>query len=825
MTTGNVFGGSQGEAAPNIFNQPADDYNPVFHLANINEADVTIGTEGSATGPRIYGSVYGGGQDGHMRRDAKVTVFSGEIGNAYNDANKTAVGTSDLNNLQWEQRGNVFGAGSGFGLYSFDYNHNGKTYTDTNGNGRYDDGEPIDTYEYGGTTYYDMGVSYLAGCVARYSEVNIKGGIIHRNVYGGGSVAGTGEPKFGYQTYEPYKKGDPDHGQGTQSQSTVTVSGGTIGESGYGGNVFGASRGNETLLEVDERLTTTIWAKVNILGGTIWSDVYGGGELGTVKQDTEVNLVGGTINGSVYGGGKGTSEVAADIGSTLPSPPNLGGNTSVYLNGSTETGATNDCKVRGNIFGCNNINGTPKGHALVHIYKTVGYDDSHKKSAAKDNTTYDVAAVYGGGNMAAYVPASNSDYAEVIIDGCDLTSIAYVYGGGNAASAPATRVTVNGTYEIGTIFGGGNGKDALPNGDPNPGAHVGLMTYPNTAGDAYSTKAERAANYGYGTGKAHVIVYGGTVHEVYGGSNTKGNVRVEARATLEDQEDCDFNLGEAYGGGRNAEMDGDAVLEVGCIKGLDRAYGGAANADVNGDVVLNITNGTYGQVFGGNDMGGNISGSITVNIEETGCRPIIIGELYGGGNEAAYTAPTGGNYPVLNIKSFTSIGTVFGGGYGEAAVITGNPEVNINVVTGKYRNTVVADGAMVVGSSVKNPGDSGYDASTGFSIPAHQAGTIGNIGTVFGGGNAAKVIGNTNVNIGTRVGDEVYGVVAVATGADVTAYYTRSGDTYTAATGTAVAGTTYYEKKKVAVRIVGNVFGGGNKAEVTGDTNVIIGKE
>ncbi len=40
-----------------------------------------------------------------------------------------------------------------------------------------------------------------------------------------------------------------------------------------------------------------------------------------------------------------------------------------------------------------------------------------------------------------------------------------------------------------------------------------------------------------------------------------------------------------------------------------------------------------------------------------------------------------------------------------------------------------------------------------------------------------------------------------------------------------MAGTTYYEKKKVAVRIIGNVFGGGNKAEVTGNTNVVVGKK
>ena len=785
MTTGNVFGGSQGEAAPNIFNQPADDYNPVFHLANINEADVTIGTEGSATGPRIYGSVYGGGQDGHMRRDAKVTVYSGEIGNAYNDANKTAVGTSDLNNLQWEQRGNVFGAGSGFGLYSFDYNHNGKTYTDTNGNGRYDDGEPIDTYEFGGQTYYDMGVSYLAGCVARFSEVNIKGGIIHRNVYGGGSVAGTGEPKFGYQTFEPYKKDDPDHGQGTQSQSTVTVSGGTIGESGYGGNVFGASRGNELLLEADERLTTCIWTEVNVEGGTIWSDVYGGGELGTVKQDTEVNLTGGEIYGSVYGGGKGTSAVAADIGSTLPAPPVLGGNTSVFLNGSTATGATNDCKVRGNIFGCNNINGTPKGHALVHIYKTEGYDDSHKKSAAKDNTTYDVAAVYGGGNMAAYEPKSDAEFSEVIIDGCDFTSIQYVYGGGNAASAPATYVKVNATYEIGTVFGGGNGKDNLPNGDPNPGAHVGYKADGSTS---------------YGTGQAKVDALGGTIHNVFGGSNTKGNIRSEAVAFLDQQDDtCPLVLGEVYGGGNEAYMEGGSSLKLGCISSLKNLYGGANDAPVGGDINLTVTSGRFERVFGGNNKGGTISGSITVNIEETGCHPIIIGELYGCGNKAGYSATT--MQPTINVKSFTSIGRVFGGGLGETAIVEGNPILNVNVVPGEKKDGEPTDTEFFDAEGnfkgwnieFKDGTDPDVVTST-VSLPTHTKGEIGAIGTVFGGGNAAKVDGNTSVNIGTEE------------------------------TITYISGDDHTPKTVIGANIVGNVFGGGNAAEVTGNTDVKIGK-
>lgn len=42
-------------------------------------------------------------------------------------------------------------------------------------------------------------------------------------------------------------------------------------------------------------------------------------------------------------------------------------------------------------------------------------------------------------------------------------------------------------------------------------------------------------------------------------------------------------------------------------------------------------------MFGGNNLGGAVRGKITVNVEETGCQPIRIDELYLGGNEAAYS--------------------------------------------------------------------------------------------------------------------------------------------------------------------------------------------
>jgi hypothetical protein len=109
---------------------------------------------------------------------------------------------------------------------------------------------------------------------------------------------------------------------------------------------------------------------------------------------------------------------------------------------------------------------------------------------------------------------------------------------------------------------------------------------------------------------------------------------------------------------------------------------------------------------------------------------------------------------------------------------------------------------------------------------------MGAIHTVFGGGNAAKVIGNATVNIATAA--EVYIVKQVTAGEALPeGCYTRSGAgttvdpfVYTTATSTASADVTYYEKKKVlGVDIRGNVYGGGNNAQVTGNTNVTIGKK
>ena len=859
---GMVFGSSRGD-----INKPGERDD---HTAWVYDTYVTIGTSGSDEGPDIKGSIYGSGENGHTFNNAEVAVHSGTIGVAAD--------------ASYPYRGNVYGGGCGTDKY----------YSDTS----------LETHDGNGDTY-----NPLAGIVYGNTTVTIDGGTVVRNVYGAGAMGSVG-------------KKDANGAIIGGGKTTINVSGGTIGVSGTvgDGNVYGAARGdlNDDTNGLAEVKNTEVNIKpneiggkpeanikgsvfgggeagivkgavaVSMTGGNVLHDVYGGGALAHTNTDnwgtdtwaagkssasniTTVNLTGGTVTGNVYGGGLGRMAVgeSGQPGYEPAIEAKVYGNTSVDLNNGVDD-AAKGCIVKGSIFGCNNMSGSPQGTTTVHICKTqregatritnTEFDLTAKVKGTKTNgefdpSSFDIKAVYGGGNMAAFEPVELTTVStNVIIDGCERTSICQVYGGGNAASTPATSVTINGTYEIGELFGGGNGKDDIVKNDvslPNPGANVGYKDYSEyyqegttwkvrDKSDA-TTKADRlASSYVYGTGVATVNVFGGLVHRVFGGSNTKGNVRQTALTLLDENSGCEFCVDEAYGGGKSAPMDAEAKLLMACIPGLTAAYGGAEAAAIQGNVTLNITNGTFDRVFGGNNLSGTISGSITVNIEEVGCKPIKIGELYGGGNQAGYSVygydndgkpkESGSRLygdPQVNVKSFTSIGDIYGGGYGNSAIMVGNPTVNINEAYGRWYN----DNESVVGEDAKTSGN--------YPIPSHAKDKIGSINNVFGGGNAAKVIGNTNVNIGTLATVSVrdYVVKDVTVGASVEGLYTRSGAgtvaspyKYTAATGTAVAETTYYEEKDVEKDVIGadirgNVYGGGNNAEVTGDTNVNIGKK
>ena len=838
--TGYIFGAGKGDQRI-FFNKET----------NVDRTFVNI------EGGRVYGSIFGGGEDGHVFQNTTVNIGK-------TDGTDPTIGTTGTSYVD----GNVFGGGRGFG-----------------------------------------GEALTAGNIGGSVELNIKGGKILGSVYGGGRLASVGyglylvdeEITEDGKKIKPYGILRPDDqydgsymNPSTETASTyynkgrgyitINISGGIIGNDAEyiynptdaqkakipytsfdyqnhlqytkGGNVFTGGMGR--LYGLDNSTLLTLWPKLgkckqttlNMTGGTVKSSVYGGGEIGAVAQNATVNINGGTVGtkvvdstdankyyyfGSVFGGGKGSTDNITYPNGTaeadkipITEAGTTGGNVLVKLNETVASDEEAKGAIVNQVFGCNDMNGSPKGNVTVHVYATQSPDgDDISTKPTKGTETFDVMAVYGGGNLAAYEPTDlETGKTTVIIDGCGLTSVRQVYGGGNAASTPATDVEVNGTYEILELFGGGNGFDKLPNGDSNPGANVGYKDY-HLVEEQFPTKEDRVsgdafAPYRYGTGLATVNIKGGTIHRVFGGSNTKGNVRETALTMLEEVSAggvplCGFCVDEAYGGGKSAPMDAEAKLLMACIPGLNEVYGGAEAADIHDDVTLTITNGTFNRVFGGNNISGTISGKITVNVEETGCRPVIIGELYGGGNLAAYsiygyndddTPKESGDDPfddpVVNVRSFTSIGAVYGGGYGTGAKMIASPTVNINESLGTPDNYPTSGDYYnengFAGRTITL--DAGKPTEHTVTLPAHTKGKIGAIGDVFGGGNAAEVKGNTTVNVGTL-----------------------SENTFVSlADDDSTPNTDESKSTVVGVDIRGNVYGGGNNAEVTGDTHVTIGK-
>ena len=525
-------------------------------------------------------------------------------------------------------------------------------------------------------------------------------------------------------------------------------------------------------------------------------DVYGGGALANLFGNSVVNLLGGSLT-NAYGGGLG--QLAADAvgteGEPGYQPAKVAVEALVYGDATTTLKGS---IVTGSIFGANNVNGTPKGHVKVHVLKTMSRGQANRNVTGNENN-FDVKAVYGGGNKAAYDPINNSEKAEVLIENC-YNSIAYVYGGGNAAPVPATDVQIYGADAIDNAFAGGNG--AGQSTDPsaanyNPGADIGYKDY------------TRDEEHKYGSGETHITIYGGTINNVYGGSNTLGYIRTHAYVDIpETTSGCELHVGDVHAGGNQAEMFCGGSVTLACSEGADVVYAGANAADIHGDIDLFISSGTYGKVFGGNNQSGNVYGHINVTIDETGCWPVMIGELYACGNEAPYSVygyngdgscKTSGDPiykdPEINLISFTRIGKVFGGGYGEKAVVYGNPTVNVEPITGKFANWKDSEnmdsdwhGTPIY---ILEENDKRVENTSEITITHGQ---IGSIGTIYGGGNKGAVYGNTNVLIGTKT------------------------------TNKHVSGNDKTTEEEVAVTITGNVFGGGNEAIVSGDTKVQIGE-
>ena len=902
-----VFGSSRGDI----------DEPDAIHdkLAWVYDTDVTIGTEGSETGPTVNGSLYGGGENGHVyngtvgKMDEYYSYrgnvygggcgtdlyYSGEIpvghtehdgeGDKYNPIAGIVRGNATVIINGGSIANNIYGAGSmgkvggntsvtintsgtiGVNGNNDDGNVYGAARGEINLTGKIPEGDKPEDYSCvtnssveikKGTVLGNVFGGGKAGIVKGNVDVTVSGGVVKNDVYGGGALANTNmdnwntsgsdtkyeevtglavetyrvkEMAIGVSVTSPTQLYIYDSGESKYVAATgTTVEGVVYYEKLSGAPVAGYYTYNEST-EKYEKVTSSV---ATADGSTTYYKKMVKGDWvttppkdGTKYYTTAVSLTGGLV-GNVYGGGLGNSSIAANVYGDVTVTVNKGvtdDTKGVAFIQQMETATIGETvyptpiPVSGRVFGCNNHNGTPTGNVTVHVYSTRQLDNNNNilpgHGSSDRKYSYEIQSVYGGGNQADYLPAAGKK-SQVIIDGCNETSIEKVYGGGNSAVVPETDVQINGAYDIGYAFGGGNGDKPIKKADgiwyENEGAIV--------------------------IGLASIVCQGGKIGQVFGGGDSKGSCGNTNAVTAEAKDEqgnpyCPLHITRLYGAGNKGDVGSVNIVLAACSgNAIDYVHGGSYNAHVTNDVHLTITSGILKNVYGGNDARGGIGGNIIVDIEETnGCNPIIIQNLVGGGNEAPYpgtkTNDQGVEVPIetrgqitVNVKSATRIDNIYGGSF--MAEANADTEVNINMIQGNK-----------AGETVDIPKEFSYipnitklqDNPDGKTIRCKIDEAIGTIGNVYGGGNMGLVKGDATVNIGAS--DKVQ-IMARKYDVDPTdENYGKILDTdnhpLDIEDGRNIAvNIKYNDETPLGVHITGDVFGGGRESDVTGNTYVNI---
>ena len=825
VTTGNVYGAGKGivfPAAP----KEGYDYGRDYFMACVNKTTVIFGDSTQRSGsytilyPQATGELFGGGENGRVRFDTYVQTNRGQIG-----VRPLANGiTSEVGH--WANRGNVFGAGRG------------------------EDKNPDGTY------------CMSAGHVGRNTTIDILGGRIYRNVQAGGSMASVG-PFKGYT--------------GDSSLCVVNVrfpsDSDTIGGTANNGNAFGGyvGGGSRGIPSPDgtnnSHLATCHNSQINIYQGRLKNTIYGGGENGQMLGNTEINVYGGYVRSAIYGGGKGSwKETAANagmpgtylndtlsgyvagntlvnlLGGEVPFTyggcrrANVGGNTTVNIgkdNGDgTYSGNVTFISSKSGVYGGNQHAGSPRGSTYVNVYKT-----AHTPQNEVSGTQYAIESVYGGSYNSHYTPKHDTCTAHVHVYGCDNT-IRQVYGGAAASyigsnqpgkGANCSLIIDGGRFE--KAFGGGDGTINLTS-DTDPVANV------------------------YGT--ATTAVHGGTIGSLFGGSNTRGTVKT-INITVDNNGPCGGSVeGDEFFGGSNVADLGPTNLSttLGCGVRFNAAYGGSNQADIIGNVSLTIEGGEFGEVyagskgaivassasddekarakadikgnthltilggkihnaFGGSNINGNITGTITVDIDSTynNC-PWDVDYVYGGSNYTQYlpddsTVTNHSPSPLVNLLCGTVDTNVYGGGKGDstdyhAGLVRSNPKVYMTQTSKGntwVKGNIYGGGEMAtVGQFTSNPSD---------SVTTSEA-TRGNTYVLITGG----TVGPNNVDV-TDINSlgNVYGGGLGKAGTNQAGTINYSHFNYVNTTRVEVSGTAH---------VRGSVFGGGENGHVFDSTKVAI---
>ena len=438
---------------------------------------------------------------------------------------------------------------------------------------------------------------------------------------------------------------------------------------------------------------------------TIVGSVYGGGNEGDVSGSSTVTVYAGDLN-EVYGGAR-----MADVGGSAfvhidgeHASENIfinnvyGGNDiagTIGTPGKTVT-VPSELKEIGTEAGKNNIDGT--WNAFVRTSPTPVTAD------AKDRLSLVIGSLFGGGNgdygdsdinnkyttgdySGKVKPVLGKTYLE-IMGGC----IAHLYGGGdNATVTENTTICINNNspvLEETNVWPDDPNSDAGKAQLAKLAQRTGLYTFQSNLG-SYAFNFARVFG---GNNKAPMSIrpkwnlQAGIIRDLYSGGNQGAMTHNKGILLQVSPKESDkLTIENVFGGCRIADVNPlKYTVPEETIDGKTYPEGYSARVLIEGG---NITN-----VYGGNDISGNIYGGNAVGIHSS-----IKGNVYGGGNGSyAYTDQVKlRNNPVYS-DFFYDVNKALN--QAENASFTGMQSVN---VLNSYRPNAQAVSIRVVGTADK----------------------------------------------------------------------------------------------------------------------------
>lgn len=304
-----------------------------------------------------------------------------------------------------------------------------------------------------------------------HTEINMKSGTVMSSIYGGGAGGVLGN--------NPWDSHAPHVAPGIPSSTPVAdsaiINGVQYGDTRVTTGAWSTQSPNAPLVDVvlhqcadghfitdgaGNYLTETLnlgnsSTTLNISGGTIHGNIYGGGDgyvenmpiggtvqgVGSVFGTANINITGGIIDGSVYGGSQGAANYYGQknkYNQTINHIAEMNGTVNLRIIGTEEKYPT----IGGDIYG--------GGKGIAY-----GYNSTTKK-----NEEYLRIATAGNADLGEQYQTD----IRILIDLPESHPFnGNIYGGGQMGAVDGnTRVVIKGGIINGNVFGAGKGEDGHP---------------------------------------------------------------------------------------------------------------------------------------------------------------------------------------------------------------------------------------------------------------------------------------------------------------------------------------------------------------------------